>query len=466
MKVKTEEREGLFKALTVEVEGDVVQSLLNEVYENLKQNVEIQGFRKGTAPLWLIKAKYKDYVEEEVGKKVANQTLEEAIKESSLTPVADVYLEKVELEEKTPKVTYTVTFETPPEFELKDIEGLEVEVPKLEFKDELVEKRIEQLREEHAVWEPVEDRPVKEGDLVTIEYEVEEIKEGEEGEKVTGETSGVIGQKMFREELEQALVGKKVDEEVELKELPLYDQEGKEIGKANIKAKIKDVKEKVLPELNDDFAKELGYESWEEAKKKIEEQVKEEFERGKQALIEDAVADKLIEMHEIDIPQTLLNRELSFLIERRVNELKQFGIDTRYLDYRTMAQEFLPQAQANIKLRYILDRYAEEKGIEATEEDIEEQFEELAKQMGTTKEEVKDYFERENLMEVVRSDARRKKALKEIISKVNIKEVEPETKAQETKSEEKEEAKAEAKEEAKEKPKKKTTRKKKEGGSK
>lgn len=439
MKVKTEEKEGLFKALTVEVEGSLVQDALNEVYEYLKQNVEIQGFRKGTAPLWLIKAKYKDYIEEEVGKKVANKTLEEAIKESSLQPVADVYLEKVELEEKTPKVTYTVSFETPPEFELKDVENLEVEVPKIEFNEELVEKRIEQLREEHAVWEPVEDRPIKEGDLVTIDYEVEEVKEGEEGEKVTGETSGIIGQKMFREELEQALIGKKVDDEVELRDLPLYDQEGKEIGKANIKVKIKEVKEKVLPELDDDFAKELGYENWEEARKKIEEQVREEFERSKQSIIEDAVADKLVSMHEIEVPKTLLNRELSFLIERRVSELQQFGIDTRYLDYRTMAQEFLPLAMANIKLRYILDKYADEKGIEATEEDVEEQFEELAKQMGTTKEEVKEYFEKENLMDVVRSDARRKKALRDIVSKVKIKEVEPK------KEEEKEEAKEEAK---------------------
>ncbi|WP_457600175.1 trigger factor [Hydrogenivirga sp.] len=461
MKVKTEKREGLFKALTVEVEGDVVENLLSEVYENLKQNVEIQGFRKGTAPLWLIKAKYKDYVEEEVGKKVANQTLEDAIKESSLTPVADIYLEKIELEEKTPKVTYTVTFETPPEFELKDIEGIEVEIPKVEFKPELVEKRIEQLREEHAVWEPVEDRPIEEGDLVTIEYEVEEIKEGEEGEKVSGETSGIIGQKMFREELEKALIGKKVDDEVELKELSLYDQEGKEIGKANIRAKVKDVKEKVLPELDDDFAKELGYESWEEAKKKIEEKVKEEIERTKQTLIEDAVADRLISLHEIEVPKTLLNRELSFLIERRVNELKQFGIDTRYLDYRTMAQEFMPQAEANIKLRYILDKYAEENNIEATEEDVEEQFEELARQMGTTKEEVKDYFMRENLMDVVKSDAKRKKALKELISKVKVKEVEPQ------KEEEKAEESGEEKPKEEKKTKRKTTaKKKKEGGSK
>ncbi len=423
MKVRTEEREGLFKALTVEVEGGLVQEALNEVYNHLKQNVEVQGFRKGNVPIWLIRAKFRDYIREEVGKKVANRTLESAIKESKLTPVADVFLENVNLEEKEGKVTYTVTFETPPEFELKDTEGLEVEIPKVEFSEELVNRKIEQLREEHAVWEPVE-REIKEGDLVTIEYEVHEIKEEGEGESVSGETSGVIGQNMLREELEKALTGRKSGEEVELENLPLYDQEGKEIGRANIKVKIKEVKEKVLPEVGEEFAKELGYESWEEARKKIEEEVKEELEKTKRALVETAVAEKLLSLHEIEIPRTLLNREVSQMIERRVKELQQFGLDTRYLDYRALAQEFLPQAQANIKLRYILDRYAQEKGIEVTEEDVEEQIKELADQMNTTREEVREYFEREKLMDLIRSDALRRKALNDIVAKVRVKEVE------------------------------------------
>ena len=426
MKVRTEDREGLFKALIVEVQGEEVKSTLDEIYSQLKDTVEIQGFRKGTAPLWLIRAKYRDYIKEEAGKKIANMTLETAIKESNLSPVADIFLEKVDLEEKTPKVTYTVSFEVPPDFELKEVEGIEVEVPKLEFKDEYVDQRIDQLREEHAVWEPVEDRAIEEGDLVNISYEVEEVSEEGEGEKVDGETSGIIGQKMFREELEKALIGKKEGEEVYLENLPLYDQQGKEVGRANIKAVVKEVKQKVLPEPGDDFAKELGYETWEEALKKIKEEVMENFERTKRAIIEDAVADKLISIHEIDVPKTLLNRELSFLIDRRVKELQQMGIDTRYLDYRQMAQEFMPQAVANIKLRYILERYAQERGITAEEEDIEKQYEDLAAQMGTSKEEVKEYFQKENMTAVIEQDALRRKALNDIIERVNIKEVEPE----------------------------------------
>ncbi len=433
MKVKTEEREGLFKALTVEVEGGLVRNALDEIYEKLRQNVEIQGFRKGTAPLWLIRAKYRDYIREEVGKKVANQTLESAIKESQLTPVADVYLEKVDLEEKEGKLTYTVSFEVPPQFELKDVENLEVEIPKVEFSDELVRKKIEQLREDHALWEPVEDRGVEKGDLVTIEYEVEEIKEEGEGEKVSGETSGIVGQNMFREELEKAMVGRKAGEEVELKNLPLFDQEGKEIGRANIRVKIKEVKEKVLPEIGDEFARELGYQNWEEAEKKIEEEVRRDLDRVRRSMVESAVAEKLISLHDVEVPRTLLHREISMMIENRVRELQQFGLDTRYLDYRAMAQEFLPRAEANIKLRYILDKYAKEKGIEVTEEDIERQIKELAEQMNTTKEEVRDYFEKEKLMDVVRSDALRRKALEDIVSRVKV--VEKETKEEEEKDE-------------------------------
>jgi len=422
MKVKTEEREGLFKALVVEIEGHTVEKALSEVYKNLQEKVEIQGFRRGTAPLWLIKARYKDYIQEEVGKRIANETLQEAINESELNPVADIYLEKIELEEGIPKITYTVSFEIPPEFELADVENLEVTVPKLEFSPKLVEERIKALREEHAIWEPVESREIKEGDFVAIEYEV--VERGEEGEKVSGEMSGVVGTNVFRKEVNEALIGKKVGDGVSLEEVPLYDTEGKEIGKADIKIRIKEVKEKILPEIGDDFAKELGYDNWEEAKKEIEKQAKESFESMKETVIRDAVALKLVEVHKIDVPTTLLRRELGALMERGLEELRQFGIDTRYLDYRTLAQELRPTAESNIKLRYILEKYAKEKGLEVSKEDIEKYIEKLAKDTGVPVEEMKERIEKENLGEVLKGDVLREKALKDITSKVRIKEEE------------------------------------------
>jgi trigger factor len=423
MKVSLEDREGLFKSLLVEVQGDVVKKSLENIYQELVQNVEIEGFRKGKAPLWLIKAKYKDYIREEVGKRVADATLSKAIEESGLKPAADIYLEEVQLEEKEEKVAYRVVFEVPPSFELKlqEIENLRVEIPKAEFKEEMVQEEINRLREQRAFWEPV-DREIKEGDLVVIDYRVEDLESGETSE---GETTVIVGQRFLREEIDKALLGKKEGEEVEVESVDLFDAEGKVVGKAKVKISIRAVKEKVLPEVGDDFAKELGLgDTWSSAEEKIRQMVKENLENYKKFLIEEEVAKKLIELHDFEVPQTLLRRELSFLVERRLRELSSLGIDTRYINVQGLAQELLPQAIANIKLRYILDKYAQTKNLQAEEKDLEEEYTKLAQAYGVSPEQIKADVQSRNLEEVIKGDVLRRKALEDIMSKVQVIEVE------------------------------------------
>jgi trigger factor len=423
MKVSLEDREGLFKSLLVEVQGDIVKKNLEDVCQELVQNVEIEGFRKGKAPLWLIKARYKDYIREEVGKRVADATLSKAIEESGLKPAADIYLEEVQLEENEEKVAYRVVFEVPPSFELKlqEIENLRVEIPRVEFKEEMVQEEINRLREQHALWEPV-DREIKEGDLVVIDYRVEDLESGETSE---GETAVIVGRRFLREEIEKALLGKKEGEEVEVESVDLFDTEGKVAGKAKVKISIKAVKEKVLPEVNDDFAKELGLgDTWSSAEEKIRQMVKENLENYKKFLIEEEVAKKLVELHEFEIPQTLLRRELGFLVDRRLRELSSLGIDTRYINIQGLAQELLPQAVANIKLRYILDKYAQTKNLQTEEKDLEEEYTKLAQAYGVSPEQIKADVQSRNLEEVIKGDVLRRKALEDIMSKVQVIEVE------------------------------------------
>ncbi|MFN3813267.1 MAG: trigger factor [Aquificaceae bacterium] len=415
MKVSVKDREGFFKELEVEVEGDMVKSTLDDVYRYLKESVQVEGFRRGQTPLWIIKARYRDRIEEEVGKRVANRTLTSAIEKSKLEPVADIYLEHIKLEEDVPRLKYRVSFEVPPEFELKDVEGMEVEVQRIEFSEELVKERIERLREEHAIWEPVE-REVRNGDMVSIEYHIKDV---ESGETVSGDTSGIVGQGMFREEIDKALVGKREGDRMSFEDLPLYDTSGEQVGRAEVSIAIKGVKEKVLPEVGDDFAKETGLaENWHELEEKIREEVKGSIDRLKRAALEEAVVKKLVELHKFAVPQTLLSREVSQLVKARVSQLSQYGIDTRYLDYRTMAQELVPQATLNIKLRYILEKYAKEKGINVKDEELQKRYEEISKQYGKSLEELKE------LESIVYQDMLREKALNDIIEKVVVKEVE------------------------------------------
>jgi len=423
MKVSLEDREGLFKSLLVEVQGDVVKKSLEAIYQELVQNAEIEGFRKGKAPLWLIKTKYKDYIREEVGKRVADATLSKAIEESGLKPAADIYLEEIQLEEEEEKVAYRVVFEVPPSFELKlqDIESLRVEVPKVEFKEEMVQEEINRLREQHALWEPV-DREIREGDLVAIDYRVEDLESGETSE---GETTVIVGQRFLREEIDKALLGKKEGEEVEVENVDLFDAEGKVVGKAKVKISIRAVKEKTLPEVGDNFAKELGLgDTWSSAEEKIRQMVKESLENYKKFLTEEEVAKKFIELHDFDVPQTLLRRELNFLVERRLRELSSLGIDTRYINVQGLAQELLPQAIANIKLRYILEKYAQTKNLQAEEKDLEEEYTKLAQAYGVSPEQIKADVQSRNLEEVIKGDVLRRKALEDIMSKVQATEVE------------------------------------------
>ena len=428
MKVSVEEREGLFKALSVDVEGELVKKALEEVYEYLRANAQIEGFRKGTAPLWIVRARYRDYIKEEVGKKVADKTLQRAIEESKLRPAADIYLESVELEESVPKVSYKVSFEVVPEFELQNLEGLEVEIPKIEFNEELVQKAIDKIREEHAVWEPV-DKPAQKGDLIFVEYQIEDE---ESGERTEGETSGVVGERMFREEIDKELEGKKEGDVLSFENLTLYDTEGKEAGRANVRITVKAVKKKVLPELNEDFVKEAGLgNTLEEALNKIRDDLKESIKRIREEAIENEIAQKLVQMHEFEVPRTLLSREVELLVKQRLNYLAQYGIDTKHVNLKSIAQELTPQALFIIKLRYILDKYAQEKGIEVTEEDIKAKYEDLAKSYNTTFESIKSYFEEQNLLPVLIGDIKREKAMKSIVEKAVVKEVEKEEKKDE-----------------------------------
>lgn len=430
MKVNLKEDKGLYRELTLEVEGSEVQKALDEIYQYLSYTANIPGFRKGKIPRKILRKRFKNFIEEQVATKILNEKLEEALKEVNAKPVADVYLTDVKLDEETPKVVIVVKFEVPPEFEVKNPEEITVEIPKTEFSEEQVERYIEDLRNQNAEWKEV-DREIKEGDLVEVEYEITDV---ESGETEKGETSAVIGEGLFRKEIEEALKGKKAGDEIELKELPIYDQEGKEIGKVNIKLKVKAVKEKVLPELNDEFAKKLGLgETWEEARKKIEEQLRASFEKAKEDLKKEKLVQKLVEEHKFDIPESLVRREVQILIDQRVKQLQAMGINPKQIDQQQLFNELLPIAVFNVASRLILDKYADKLGIEVSDEEVEKELENLAKAYNVPLEELKLYAKQRGLYETIKADLRRNKALEELAKKVKFVEVEPKEEQKEEK---------------------------------
>lgn len=428
MKVVVEANE-LVRTLTIEDEGEKVKNLVEEVLKELSKYANVPGFRKGNVPKNIIKAKYKNEIQEEVARNYVNRYLPEILENQNLKPVTqEVYFGDVKIENDQ-KITFKVSFEVVPEFELKPYEGMEIEITKLELKDEDIEKYIKNLLEKNVEYKR-EDKEVEEGDLVKIKYHIV----SEKGEEEEDEFEAVIGSGTLRKEIEDAIKGKKAGDKVELENISLYNEKGQEIGKAKVEIEILEVKRKVVPEFNDEFVKKIGLgENVEEAKNKIKEELQKQIENIKKQEAQQKILDKLASQYDFPVPNSLLEMELQNLAQRYAQQLQAYGINPNREMLEAAREGLTKTAINNIRVMFTLTKIAEKEGLTISEEELDREIERLAKSYNMTPIEFKDYLKERNLLEGIRSDILRQKALDIITQKANIKEVE---KQEENKQEE------------------------------
>lgn len=424
------ESQDLIRTLIITDEGDKVKSITNEVISEIAKVADIKGFRKGHAPRNLIKAKYRDAIKEEVARNYVNRYLNEILEKENLKPVIqEIYFGEVELEGEE-KLTFKVSFEVAPEFELKPYEGIEVETIKTEVKYEDVEKYIKNLLERNARYETA-DKEIEDTDQVKIKYHIT-AKSGEEEED---ELEVIIGTGMLRPEIEQHLKGKKATDTVVIEDAPLYNEKGEEIGRAKIEIEILEVRKKVLPEFNDEFVKSIGLaETAEEAKQKIREDIQKQLEALKKQDIQQKILDKIASEYDFPVPNSLLEKEVQNLASRYAQQLESYGIKPNREMIEAAVEGLTKTAINNIRVMFVLTKIADKEGIEVTEEELNQEIEKLAKAYNTTPADLREYFEQKNMVEAIKSDIRRQKSLDLITQKANIKELtkeELEQKAQE-----------------------------------
>ncbi|WP_297887048.1 trigger factor [Sulfurihydrogenibium sp.] len=417
----------LVRTLTIEDEGEKIKNLVEEVVKELSKYANVPGFRKGNVPKNIIKAKYKNEIQEEVVRNYVNRFLPEILENQNLKPVTqEIYFGDIKLENDQ-KIVFKVSFEIAPDFELKPYEGMEVEITKLEVKDEDVQKYINNLLEKHAEYKK-EDKEVEEGDLVKIKYHII----SEKGEEEEDEFEVIIGSGTLRKEIEDAIKGKKVSDKVELENIPLYNEKGEEIGKAKVEIEILEVKKKVIPEFNDEFVKKIGLgENVEEAKNKIKEELQKQVENIKKLEAQQKILDKIASEYDFPVPTSLLELELQNLAQRYAQQLQAYGINPNR-DMLEAAREGLTKtAINNIRVMFVLTKIAEKEGLTVSDEELDREIERLAKNYNMTPIEFNDYLKERNLIEGIKSDILRQKALDIITQKANIKEVEKQEEKQE-----------------------------------
>ncbi|WP_163327958.1 trigger factor [Desulfurobacterium thermolithotrophum] len=427
MAYEVEKRNEVLYAVKISAEPTELEKEVNEICKEIKKTAKIPGFRPGKAPINIIKKYYEETIRDALLRNFVPEKLSEAIKENNLQVISEPVVEALDFSLKENKFSTTVLFEVKPAIELKpeDYKGIKATKTIREITDEDVEKVIEGLRNQQAQFNEV-DREAREGDLVDIEYETI-VKGDEKEEPQKGSVSVILGQNQLWPEIEKEVLGKKAGEEGEVSFTAPEDEKvyGEAAGKEiTVKFKISAVKEKILPELNDEFAKKFGFENLEDMKKKIRENLEKSEKEREQEEVEDQIVDELLKKVNIPVPQSMLDLEIRAQAENQLTKLAQFGVDIRQMNPQTLVEMVKPTAEKTVKVKLLLEKVAELEGLEVTDEDLDAEIQKLADAaFNGDYVQARQSLEERGLLGMIKQDVLRQKALDRLIELAEVEEV-------------------------------------------
>ncbi len=434
MAYEVEKRNDIVYAVKIFSQGEELEKEVNQICREIKKTAKVPGFRPGKAPINIIKRHFEDTIRDTLVRTLVPTLLREAIEENKLSPLTEPVIEELDFDIKSNKLEVSVVFEVKPEIELKpeDYKGIKVTKTVREITEEDVEKVIEGLRNQSASWKEVE-REAKENDLVELEYETE--AEGEE--KQTGKVAVILGANQLWPEVEKEVLGKKVNEEGEVEFQAPEDKEkyGELAGKnVKVKFKILSVKEKELPEVNDEFAKKFGFENLEDMRKRIREDLESSEKIREQEEVEDQIVDAILAKISVPVPPSMLNLELRAQAEAQIQRMAQLGVNVNQLNPQVVLEMVKPTAEKTVKVKLLLEKVAELEGIEVTDEDLEAEIQKLADAaFGGDYVKARKSLEERGLINMIKEDILRQKALDKLIELSEVEEAAQE-KAQEENS--------------------------------
>lgn len=397
------------KRLQVEIPADIIEKRIQDSLEEVRREAKIPGFRPGKVPISIIEKKYGKQVESEIVEKLVSEYFAESIKEANLTPVANPEWENADFKRSQP-LTLTFAIEVLPKIEKLEYEGIAVHDEEIEVSDEDVENVLMRTRAEHVRYEAVE-RPVQDNDLVTLDYEVVEDHVTKEGDVVK------VGSDQFPTELYAQLRGKKRGEEFEAS-LTFPEEHPSEFrGRVlTFRGRIGETKGLSVPELDDEFAKNLGYEGIGTLREKVKEEVLAAKTKNlrKRQIVE--IIEKLVETHEFPVPDSMLDSEISSLVASARGKDESKGKDDAAL-----REELREEARRNVKASIILNTIGQKEGVAVSEEDMKAKILEVSQSTFIPPQNlVQMYISRDGSLEGLRYGVFKEKVAELIHSKAKV----------------------------------------------
>ncbi|HJZ53104.1 MAG TPA: trigger factor [Candidatus Acidoferrales bacterium] len=376
------------REIELEIPAENVTKATEKVARDLARVARIPGFRPGKAPVTLIRRRFAGDIQGEVLQSLVPEYLEKALDEKKLVPVTRPEVDKVEFKEGEP-LKFRAVFEVLPEFELGNYKGLEIQVDAVEAGQAQVDKVVEEMRERAATFVPVEGRAAKDGDFALIK--LSGLPEGG-GDPVEADNIMChIGAEETLESFTENLRGANPGETKKFQsKYPDDYPDQKLAGKTyDYSVEVLAIKEKKLPEVNDEFAKDAageasGVTTVAELRKKILENLEAAKEEQQSSQAREKILEALVKKHDFPVPEALVEHQMDVRLERTVRSLTAQGVDPRAVnvDWVSLRRRQHDRAVDDVKAELLLDRIADAEKIEATDEDVEKEISALAERSG------------------------------------------------------------------------------------
>jgi trigger factor len=372
--------------LTIEASSEEFEKAIEKAYQKSKNKINVQGFRKGKAPLALVEKMYGASIfYEDAANEIIPMAYEKAALESELEIVSRPEIDVVQIEKGKPFI-FTAEVAIKPEVTLGDYKGIQVEKKEVTVTDEEVMDRIEKEREQNSRMLTVDDRPIQKDDIAVIDFEGFVDGEPFEGGKAEGH-SLTIGSGSFIDNFEDQLIGKSIGDVLDVNVTFPEEYHSEELaGKpAVFKVKINEIKAKELPELDDDFAQDVSeFDTLDEYKENIKATLKESKEKELKTAKENEIVDKIIENASMDIPEPMIESQVNQMAEDFAQRMSYQGLSLdQYfqftgMDSRKFIESLRPQALKRIQSRLVLEAIVKAEGIQVSEEELDKELTEMA----------------------------------------------------------------------------------------
>lgn len=427
MQVNVEDVSALTKRMNIILSQDYVSKAIETAYDKLKSEVNLKGFRKGKVPRQVLEKNYGPKVQYDVADKMIQDTYFDALEKVNLDAVAHPEIRDYKYEADG-SFAYQAEVDVRPQFELGDYKGLEVEQPEVTVTDAEIDQELEALRRQMAPLKSVEERGIAEGDIAIIDFAG--FHDGVAMKEVKGENYSVdVGSGRNGKEFETKLVGlRKGEEAVQEVEFPAGFSNPVLAGKkVEFRITVKDVKERLLPALDDDFAKEVGEEftSLADLKGKIRERRTTQKEEAQRGDLTDRLMAKLLENHPFEVPPRLVAFEIEALIKELEGNLDRQGmtLESAGMTKEKLIEQYKEAAEKRVRGDFLLKKIAEKEQIKLENEDIEKGFQRIADQYNMPMGEVKKFFQSRNELLPFMSELLSEKILSFLIEHTSVKRV-------------------------------------------